>query len=81
MYKGESTILAKFITPRGVSTELSAEKLPLIHGDMWSNSHLSRVPAALLPAIEHCLDDGPYTLVNALATLSGLAQHFKLSFG
>lgn len=81
MYKGESTILAKFITPRGVSTEPSTEKLPLIHQDMWSNSHLSRVPATLLPAIDDCLADGPYALVNALTTLTLLAHNFKLSFG
>jgi len=45
----EFSIFTKFHTPRGERSELSAEKVPPVSADTWSNSHLSETIATTVP--------------------------------
>ena len=67
MYLVESRNFTICYGIRGGRPEGSAEKLYAIHQDMWSNSHLSRTPAGIVPANLDCLEYRAADLVDGFA--------------
>ena len=67
MYLVESRNFTICYGIRGEQPGGSAEKLYAIHQDMWSNSHLSRAPAGIVPANLDCLEYRAAYLVDGFA--------------
>ena len=68
MYLVENRNFTIYYGIRGEQPEATAEKLYAIHQDMWSNSHLSRVPARIIPATVYGTYKGFKALIDLIAS-------------